>query len=317
MRFKTPMFYLYLFAYKNQGILIKGMTIQEYRSKFIEKLGSVYDRVEAESFFYLMLENKMKLKRVDLVLKPDLALSEEQITEWDFILDQLLHEVPIQYLLGCTHFFGLDFEVDSSVLIPRPETEELVDWILKVLREGDKTDLKILDIGTGSGCIAITLAHQMPELFVSAIDVSAEALGTAARNAKNHGVSINFIQSNILTATDLLQDFDCIVSNPPYVRLLEKAEIRKNVLDHEPHLALFVDDEDPLLFYRKIAALALIHLRENGLLFFEINQYMGDETLALLVEMGFENVVLKKDIYGNFRMICASKPSAIRTEVLQ
>jgi release factor glutamine methyltransferase len=195
----------------------------------------------------------MKLKRVDLVLKSDLAMSDQQITELDFILDQLLQEVPIQYLLGCTHFFGLDFEVDSSVLIPRPETEELVDWILTVLRKGDKTHLKILDIGTGSGCIAITLAHQMPELFVSAIDVSAEALGTAARNAKNHGVSINFIQSNILTATDLVQDFDCIVSNPPYVRLLEKAEIRKNVLDHEPHLALFVDDEDPLLFYRKIA----------------------------------------------------------------
>ncbi len=293
------------------------MKIREYRLKFLETLATVYDRLESESFFYLILEHQLKLKRVDLVLQPELMLTNEQKAEWDFLLEQLLKEVPIQYLMGICNFSGLDFEVDSNVLIPRPETEELVDWILSTLIERNTGNLKLLDIGTGSGCIAVTLANQMPELSVTAIDVSEEALQIAKRNVARHGVSVNMIHKDILTAENLDSNYDCIVSNPPYVRFLEKEEIRKNVLDHEPHLALFVDDHDPLLFYRKIAALALIHLNDNGLLFFEINQYMAAETVSLLTEMGFENVTLKKDIYGNFRMICASVRPVIRNEALQ
>jgi release factor glutamine methyltransferase len=207
-------------------------------------------------------------------------------------------------LLGKTSFFGLDFEVNENVLIPRPETEELVDWIIKenAKIEGFK-DLKILDIGTGSGCIAISLAKNIPNAKVYAIDVSERALATAKKNAALNKVDVIFITQNILEAADLKQQFDIIVSNPPYVRNLEKQEIKKNVLDNEPHLALFVEDDDALLFYKKIAALAQKNLLENGQLFFEINQYLGKDMIALLEKMNFKNIDLRKDIYGNDRMI--------------
>ena len=280
------------------------MKIKEYRSQFIQELTPIYDAGEAESFFYLILEEKKQLKRIDVALYPDLNFSEEEIVVWNLILEQLKKEIPIQYLLGKTSFYGLDFEVNENVLIPRPETEELVDWIIKSNSKSKKyKDLKILDIGTGSGCIAISLAKNIPNSQVDAIDISEKALATAKKNAELNNVKVTFSNQNILDTEDLKQQFDIIVSNPPYVRNLEKEEIKKNVLDNEPHLALFVEDNDALIFYRKIAELAQKNLSENGQLFFEINQYLSKEMVELLEKMNFKNIELRKDIYGNDRMI--------------
>jgi len=291
-----------------QKIIEEKVLIKHYKSEFISQLTPLYDEGEAESFFYLILEEKHHLKRIDLALQLDLEFSESEIQGWNVILEQLKLELPIQYILGSTNFYGLKFEVNDKVLIPRPETEELVDWIIRdsfVLRN-DSTP-KILDIGTGSGCIAIALAKNLPNAQVFAIDVSEEALATAKRNAEQNDVNITFIQKNILETTDLHQQFDIIVSNPPYVRNLEKAEIKKNVLEYEPHLALFVEDHDALIFYRKIGELAQRNLSKQGQLYFEINQYLGKEMMELLENLGFQNVELKKDIYGNDRMIRSGK----------
>jgi release factor glutamine methyltransferase len=279
------------------------MKIKEYRNQFIQELTSMYGEGEAESFFYLILEEKQQLKRIDLALHPDLEISEEETVVWNSILEQLKLEIPIQYLLGKTSFYGLDFEVNGNVLIPRPETEELVDWIVSnVLKNGRSKSMKILDIGTGSGCIAVSLAKNLPNAQVFAIDVSEKALATAKKNAERNEVEVTFISQNILETMDLGQEFDIIVSNPPYVRNLEKEEIKKNVLDNEPHLALFVEDNDALIFYRKIAELAQKNLSNSGQLYFEINQYLGKEMISLLEELNFKNVELRKDIYGNDRM---------------
>ncbi len=280
------------------------MTIKHYRDYFIQELTPLYDVGEVESFFYLILEAKYQLRRVDLALQPDLAFSESELKIWSSILEQLKKEIPIQYILGVTHFYGLEFEVNSAVLIPRPETEELVDWIIQKSKiKNQKSKLKILDIGTGSGCIAIALAKNLPNAQVFALDVSEQALATAKTNAEKNQVQLSFIHQSILETLDLGQQFDIIVSNPPYVRELEKLEIKKNVLDNEPHLALFVEDNDALIFYRKIAQLAQKNLNPQGQLYFEINQYLGQEMLDLLREMGFKNSELRQDIYGNDRMI--------------
>lgn len=284
------------------------MLIKHYREQFIQELSPIYDIAEVESFFYLILEDRHQLKRIDLALQIDLKFSEEDLQNWNSIVAQLKQEIPIQYILGKTHFYGLDFEVNANVLIPRPETEELVDWIIESQKsEVAIENLKVLDIGTGSGCIAISLAKNLPNAEVFAIDVSEKALATAKINAKANTVTITFLQKNILETTDLEQQFDIIVSNPPYVRNLEKIEIKKNVLDHEPHLALFVDDHNALVFYKKIAELAQKNLSEKGQLYFEINQYLGKETMKLLENLGFQNIELRKDIYGNDRMIRSEK----------
>jgi release factor glutamine methyltransferase len=280
------------------------MTIKQYRDQFIQKLTPLYDAGEAESFFYLILEAKQQLKRIDIALQPELVLSASELETWNSILEQLKREIPIQYLLGTTHFYGLEFEVNSSVLIPRPETEELVDWIVQKSKiKNQKSKIKILDIGTGSGCIAISLAKNLPNAEVFALDVSEKALATAQKNAELNQVQVQFICQSILETEDLGQQFDVIVSNPPYVRHLEKQEIKKNVLENEPYLALFVADDDALIFYRKIAQLALKNLSQTGQLYFEINQYLGQEMLDLLQDMDFKNSELRQDIYGNDRMI--------------
>ena len=279
------------------------MTIREYRNQFIAQLEVQYGREEAESFFYLTLEDFRNLKRADLALNPDLLFPADELAQWDFVLAQLKKETPIQYILGKTEFFGLAFEVNENVLIPRPETEELVAWILS--DNGKSGELTILDIGTGSGCIAIALAKNLAGAEVSAIDVSQGALSTAEKNAVRNEVVIDFIHKNILEIDELNQTFDIIVSNPPYVRELEKREIRENVLAHEPHLALFVSDDDALLFYRKIADLAKKNLSQTGRLYFEINQYLAKETMDMLEQKGFSFLELRKDIFGNDRMVLA------------
>lgn len=287
------------------------MQLTTYRTQFVNSLSAVVDEAEAQSFFYLVVEQLHQLKRIDLALEPTYTITEAQWQQWESIRLRLLNQEPIQYILGSTTFYGLPFTVNPAVLIPRPETEELVEWILKsfALNRQPKTNNRqqFLDIGTGSGCIAISLAKNLPDVHVSAIDVSAKALEIARLNAQQNGVQINFISQNILEIKKLDQQYEVIVSNPPYVREVEKHEIQANVLEHEPHLALFVADEDPLLFYRKIGELAFESLTPSGSLFVEINQYLGEATLQLFRQIGFTQVELKKDMYGNDRMIRACR----------
>jgi release factor glutamine methyltransferase len=284
------------------------MLIKNYKTTFLHELSSLYDEKESESFFYLVLESFHRKKRIDLALEPEMEMNALQLLRWESVLVELKKHKPIQYILGETEFFGLPFLVNENVLIPRPETEELVALILaeeeKVKREEGK--VMILDIGTGSGCIPIALKKNSPNAEVYAIDVSEKALATAQKNAALNNVEVHFILNNILETDHLEQTFDIIVSNPPYVRNLEKAEINPNVFEYEPHLALFVADDDALLFYRKITELAKKNLNQNGQLYFEINQYLGKETVALVESFGFKNVKLLKDIYGNNRMISAA-----------
>ena len=283
------------------------MEIKALKTYFFDSLKNIQDEQEIESFFFILTEYLHNLKRVDLALNPNFELSDAEVEKWNIILADLQQEKPIQYITGEAWFYGLQFEVNENTLIPRPETEELVEWILNSPITHHPSPITILDIGTGTGCIPISLKANLPQANVSAIDVSEKALEVAKRNAVSNKVEINFIQTNILEVEDLNQHFDVIVSNPPYVRNLEKEEIKKNVLDYEPHLALFVEDTDALLFYRKIAQLALKNLAPNGLLFFEINQYLGKETVELLENLGFKNIELKKDMYGNDRMIRCEK----------
>ena len=285
------------------------MLVKNYKSVFQEALSSLYDKTEIESFFYIVLEHFHNKKRIDLALHPEMEMNELDLNKWESVVADLKKHKPIQYILGETEFYGLRFLVNENTLIPRPETEELVELIIKEKAKGNsqKAIVRILDIGTGSGCIAISLAKNISNAKVFAIDISEKALVTAKVNAEINKVNITFIQKNILETIDLEQQFDIIVSNPPYVRMLEKTEINPNVLEYEPHLALFVEDNDALLFYRKIAQLAKISLSENGSLYFEINQYLGKETVILLEDLGFRNVALHKDIYGNDRMIRGRK----------
>ena len=289
------------------------MLLKQYKTHFFDSLKNSQDEQEIESFFFILTEYLHNLKRVDVALNPNFELSEEEVEKWNAILSELQQEKPIQYITGEAWFYGLRFEVNENTLIPRSETEELVEWILNSSITQHPTPINILDIGTGTGCIPISLKANLSQANVSAIDVSEKALEVAKRNAELNKVEVNFIQANILEVEDLsqlpssithhLSSYNIIVSNPPYVRNLEKQEIKKNVLNYEPHLALFVEDTDALLFYRKIAQLALKNLSPNGLLFFEINQYLGRETVELLENLGFKNIELKKDIYGNDRMI--------------
>ncbi|MBT7135234.1 MAG: peptide chain release factor N(5)-glutamine methyltransferase [Polaribacter sp.] len=284
----------------------KVMTLKECRLHIHEALSKIYPKTEIDSFFFLMIEEKLNLQRIDTVLKPDLLISQDNLTTFLKIIKRLQNEEPIQYILKKTSFYGLPFIVDKNTLIPRPETEELVAWIIEEASKGKlhkKDKISILDIGTGTGCIPISLAKNLIKSSVSAIDISQKALLIAKKNALLNNTKIDFFEMDILNTESLPQKFDIIVSNPPYVRELEKTEIKKNVLQNEPHLALFVDNNNPLLFYKKIADLAIKYLRQDGLLFFEINQYLEKETVKMLEMKGFKNIELRKDLFGNYRMI--------------
>ena len=293
------------------------MLLKHYKKHFFNSLKDIQDEQEIESFFFILTEYLHHLTRVEVALQPNFELSDTEIEKWNSILVQLQQDKPIQYITGEAWFYGLRFEVNENTLIPRPETEELVEWILNSPITQNPSLITILDIGTGTGCIPIALKANLSQANVTAIDVSKKALEVAKRNAESNKVEINFIQANILDVEDLLilttpnsqlpASIDIIVSNPPYVRNIEKLEIKKNVLNYEPHLALFVEDTDALLFYRKIAQLALKSLSPKGLLFFEINQYLGKETVELLQNLGFKNIELKKDMFGNDRMVKSEK----------
>lgn len=283
------------------------MTLKNYRTYFRDKLSSLYPITEIDSFFYLLIEEYLGLQRIDLIMNADHIVEVAKLNVLNDALTRLKQHEPIQYIIGSTEFFGLPFLVNRNTLIPRPETEELVEWVLNEIDNLGFTDkkLSILDIGTGSGCIPISLKKKLPKIQVSAIDISKKALDIASQNALLNQVEIEWIQQDILTSNALTNSFNIIISNPPYVRELEKNRMQKNVLDFEPSSALYVDDSDPLIFYQKIAELAKTHLFSEGLLFFEINEYLGEETMRIIKNKGFSSVEIKNDIFGKQRMICA------------
>jgi len=307
------------------------MLLKEIKDIFHKELGKIYPKEEIDSFFYSCIEHYLKLERFILAIQPGLTLNKEEEQPLFEAMSQLKLEKPLQYILGAAHFMDLELQVNENVLIPRPETEELVQWILEDVKSrkpevgSQKSDIggrisdknrkdfnpspiTILDIGTGSGCIAIALAKNLPDAKVYALDVSEEALEVAQKNAESNGVDIGFMHQDILKPKiDSKLTFDIIVSNPPYVRELEKNKIQKNVKDFEPDTALFVSDEDPLLFYKAIIDFSENNLKENGSLYFEINQYLGEETKALFNARNFSEIELRKDIFGNDRMLKAIK----------
>jgi len=282
------------------------LKIKELREDFVDELSELYDREEVLSFFYILSEEFLGLKRVDIALALDKVVGEKEVHCIAEAKNRLKNSDPIQYIIGETKFYGLSFEVSQDVLIPRPETEELVDWILKDCKDRNERErLRILDIGTGSGCIAISLAKNLANATVHAMDISQEAIRIAKSNAVKNNVEIHFISENVLKLKKLDDYYDIVVSNPPYVRTMEKEEMKANVLDHEPHIALFVTDHEPLVFYEKITELVKLSLKDEGVLYFEINQYLGNETKKMIEEKGFGLVELRKDLYTNDRMIKA------------
>ncbi len=281
------------------------MTVKELRVSFVNELSKIYEPEEVLSLFYMLTEAIIGYTRIEVAVNLSKKLTNDEVERFAETLKRLKTQEPIQYIIGEVHFYESSFFVDKNVLIPRPETEELVDWIVKD-QKGRQNSLKILDIGTGSGCIAISLAKSLPNAKVYALDVSEKALEMAKKNAMKNQVAVKFVKEDILETKSLFQNFDIIVSNPPYVRELEKQEMKPNVLDNEPSGALFVSDNDPLLFYNKITVLAQKSLLDNGRLYFEINQYLGEETKSMIEDKGFVAVDLRKDMYGNDRMIRAS-----------
>ena len=270
------------------------------------ELKPFYPDSEIKPFIRLILNHVCKIKSYEISICKDKKISDNERAEIERIISFLKEYKPIQYILGETEFFGLPFFVDESVLIPRPETEELVELILKNHRN---KDLRILDIGTGSGCIAVSLAKNMPDSQIYAIDISEEALLLAEKNAIRNNVEVHFFQQDIFSDLHrhiLSEKFDIIVSNPPYIAPNEKSIMHDNVLKYEPHIALFVPQDDPLLFYKKIADTGHLLLNENGYLYFEINTLSGKETFQTLEKKGYSNIRLHRDISGKDRMISAN-----------
>ena len=284
------------------------MTLRGLKSHFTTLLSELYPSEEIQSFFNILSTEYLNLSRIEIALKPEKAVSDEMVEEFQKAILRLKNFEPIQYIVGETEFYGLPFKVNRHTLIPRPETEELVEWIIsgqKLITNNPKS-ITILEVGTGSGCIAISLAKNLPNSRIFALDVSVEALKIARENAEINEVEIEFFQTDILTVEDLPKQFDIIVSNPPYVRELEKELMQQNVLRYEPESALYVANEDPLVFYRVISKLAKNHLKPNGTLFFEINEYLATEMIALLKSEGFQNIEINKDIFGKDRMLKCS-----------
>ena len=288
---------------------IADNTLQAVTTYFKQQLETVLDANELKMTYRIMMAHYFEFSATDLVIKRDYRFTESELVKVIHCVKRLQKKEPLAQIIGETEFFGLRFLVNQHTLIPRPETEELVDW---VITDNANSHSSILEIGTGSGCIPISLKKQLPNAKTTAIDISAEALVIANKNAVLNNVDVDFQLTNVLTAQfDKTQQWDIIVSNPPYIAQKEFDSMDKNVTDYEPHLALFVSDNDPLIFYRKIAELGLQHLSARGKIYVEINQYLGKETIALFESFGYLNVELRQDINGNDRMIRASKPLTV------
>ncbi|MFK7905098.1 MAG: peptide chain release factor N(5)-glutamine methyltransferase [Chitinophagales bacterium] len=286
-------------------------TIRQSLQQLQQDLKGIYDIGEAKTISGFVLEHLLQLNRLSLQIRQDQKLNNTQVQELQQITQRLQQKEPIQYILGEADFYGLKLKVNPSVLIPRQETEELVQWIIddsskqNSPNELRNSKLKILDIGTGSGCIPLALKHNIPQANITAIDVSETALETAKKNSDLLQLPIQFQKIDVLNRTiwDLLPKFNTIVSNPPYICEREKNEMSENVLNYEPSLALFVADSEPLIFYQTIADLALLKLNKNGTLYFEVSELFGQDCREMLQKKGFSNVELRKDINGKWRML--------------
>ncbi|MEQ8414899.1 MAG: peptide chain release factor N(5)-glutamine methyltransferase [Imperialibacter sp.] len=261
----------------------------------------LYEVNEAQSITDYLLEGVLGITAGDRLAKKPLELSDADLATLDDTVERLKNEEPVQHVVGYGWFYGRKFFVNKDVLVPRPETEELVHWVVNSHESSGA--LNLLDIGTGSGCIPITISLEAPNIQCEGWDISEAALKTASENAAKLGANVLFKQVNILEATIVNKAFDVIVSNPPYVRDSEKTLMSKNVLDYDPALALFVGDNDPLIFYKRIATLAKIGLKKEGWLYFEINEAFGKEMKDLLHSLSYSNIELRQDINGKDRMI--------------
>lgn len=282
--------------------VMKMSSIQD----IIEALASVYPPNEARAIALALCEHIAGLSRARLLSDTVLELCDKQRQEIDAAINRLKKQEPLQYVLGEAEFYGLTFKIDKRVLIPRPETEELVEWIVN---DRKNSRCAVLDLCTGSGCIAIALAKNLPEASVSGCDISEDALQVARENSALLDAGVDFLTTDVLSEYEAgrLPEADIIVSNPPYVMESEKTSMQTNVIDFEPFIALFVPDADPLLFYKAIGKIALAKLTKEGALYVEINREKGEETISLFRQIGFGTVELRNDLFGNARMVKAIK----------
>lgn len=282
---------------------VKSNKIKDIRDHYLGRLKKIYPEQEAKTLLEILFEDLLDISRVEMLTGPRERLSESEMLTIHFAVSDLLKNRPVQHIIGKAEFFGLILQVDHNVLIPRSETEELVAWILDETVQ--KSGLRVLDIGTGSGAIALALKNERPEWDVWALENSDKALEAARKNARNYNLQIHFLQTDILDeiSREKLSAFDIIVSNPPYVTESDKAEMQPNVLDFEPAEALYVPDENPLLYYRVISNFAVKNLRKQGKIFLEINEKFGSEMIQLLEDHGFVNIILRKDLRDRHRMI--------------
>ena len=291
------------------------MTIHEASQQLRFQLFHIYDEREAGNITDLVMENITGWQKIDRVVNKIAAITGKQQQLLENYTHALLNHTPLQYVLHEAWFYGIKLYVDENVLIPRPETEELVDWVIKEVhsslfithREGLHTK-KIIDIGTGSGCIPLAIKKSLPSFEVHSCDISEAALNVAGKNAAYLKLSVPFHLLDILLEKDRdqLPSFDIIISNPPYIPQKDKTAMAANVLQYEPHLALFVEDTDPLLFYNAIADFAISHLTKNGIIYLEIHEEMAQAVMHLYKQKGFANIELKKDLQGRDRMVRVS-----------
>jgi len=283
---------------------IASNKIKDILRFFRDELNDTYEKEELESIIAYCLEDFLNIKRAAISLNLETTVSESELLKFNFAIKDLKNHRPLQYVLGMADFYRLKFFVNEQVLIPRPETEELVHLIIQ---DNKLSAPSIIDIGTGCGCIPVALKKNIPAAIVSAIDISESALHLAKRNAQKNEVDVYFFLKDILSPDEnteqQLSKYDIIVSNPPYICFSEKEQMHKNVLDYEPHLALFVNDNDPLLFYKAICDFAFKNLKVKGKIYFEINQSLAPETKDLLESKGFKNVELIKDLSNNYRIL--------------
>ena len=284
------------------------MTIHLAYQQLLIHLYEIYDSREAANIADMVIEHVTGQRKIDRIVYKDLPVTEDQQKQLKKMVNELCDNRPVQYVLGEAWFMDLKLLVNESVLIPRPETEELVGWILTDIKQSGNKKISLIDIGTGSGCIPISVKKKIPEATVAAIDVSDNALQAAKINAVQQKASIDFLQLDFLTENEWNQlgKYDIIVSNPPYVRQSEEAAMGNNVIKHEPHLALFVPDEDALIFYEKIAKFSQKHLVPGGSVYVEVNEALGQEVARLFKKQEFNNIILKKDMQGKDRMVKAT-----------
>jgi release factor glutamine methyltransferase len=279
-------------------------TVSKLFNDLVSELTELYSKEEAVNIMRMVFQEKLGLSRMDMAMEQMKEIDEKSEKLIFNIAEKLIEGEPVQQLMGYTHFYGYKLRLNKHVLIPRPETEELVHWIIQE-NKGEEPD--VLDVGTGSGCIAIALSRGLENPAVKAVDISQQALELAQINSIANNAGLDLMNLDILVEVNWkkLADFDIIVSNPPYVTEGEKSAMHINVLNHEPHLALFVPDQDPLIFYKKISEMAIKHLKKDGRLYFEINAAYGKQVKKLLKDKGFSDIVIRKDLNDKDRFVRA------------